>query len=58
MEKSRIALTFIKLSSKGFQEFKCEKIFKIGISILSLEKVFNDMDDEDCLILIYDDPKN
>ena len=57
MHKSRIALTFIKLSSKGFQEFKCEKSFNIVISILSLEKVLNDIDNEDCLILIYDDPK-
>lgn len=57
LDKSRIAITFIKLSSKGFQEFKCEKSFEIGISILSLEKVLNDIDDEDCLILIYDDPK-
>ena len=57
MDKSSISLTFIKLSSKDFQEYKCEKKFNIRISFLSFKKVISHMDDEDCLILICADPK-
>ena len=57
LNKSRIAIASIKLPGKCFQEFKCEEGFQTGISIVSLEKVLNDMNDEDCLILICDDPK-
>ena len=55
--KSGIAIAFIKLPSKCFEEFKCKEGFQTGISIISLEKVLNDMDDEDCLILICDNPQ-
>jgi len=55
MDKTKIYLACIELKSEGFQEFKCEKSVNIAISIHSLEKVFKDIDEDDSLILIYDD---
>lgn len=53
MHSSRVMLYDVKLNPEGFEEYKCDKTFNLGITISSLEKVLNDLETGDTLTLSY-----
>jgi proliferating cell nuclear antigen len=51
MDHSKYALLYLKLNASAFEEFICPNETLLGVSVLSLSRVFKNMDNEDVLIL-------
>ena len=54
MDTSHVALVSLKLSSEGFEEFRCDKNVVLGINILNLSKVMKLADATDSITLQAD----
>lgn len=51
MDPSQVALVFLKLNSKEFEEYYCPKPFHIGVSMVSLNKLLKTIGNNDTLAL-------
>lgn len=55
MDSSHVALVTMKLSSEGFEEYRCDKPMTLGVSIQNLSKVLRCGGNEDSIILSCED---
>jgi proliferating cell nuclear antigen len=51
MDHCKHALLYLRLNADAFEEFHCPNEALLGVSVLSLSRVFKNMDNEDVLIL-------
>lgn len=51
MDNCKHALLYLKLNADAFEEFYCPNETLLGVSVLSLSRVFKNMENEDVLIL-------
>lgn len=51
MDHCKHALLYLKLNAESFEEFQCPNETLLGVSVLSLSRVFKNMENEDVLIL-------
>jgi proliferating cell nuclear antigen len=51
MDHCKHALLYLKLNADAFEEFHCPNETLLGVSVLSLSRVFKNMENEDVLIL-------
>jgi proliferating cell nuclear antigen len=51
MDNCKHALLYLKLNADAFEEFHCPNETLLGVSVLSLSRVFKNMENEDVLVL-------